>query len=82
MSRVRHHQTRTDGLRRRASSYANKLLKTSATLELLAVYDFDCGIGIVSRGQGRYLIARGTTPKYGAKALPAREDPVLGIALD
>ena len=56
--------------------YGNKLLVTDESFKLVGKFDFDCGIGIVKSGSGKFLIGRGggSGEKRTGRALVARVD--------
>lgn len=64
--------------------YGNELLKTDASFKLLGKYDFDCGIGIITNGPNRFLVARGSCDKEkgcNGRLLQAQPDDKLGLKL-
>ena len=64
--------------------YGNKLLKTDTSFQLLAIYKFDCGLGIAGGITRNYLVARGTTTQgkgCTGRLLAATADKTAGLIL-
>ena len=58
------------------------LLKADAGLKKVERFEFDCSLGIVPVGGGKFLVARGTSTKdkgHTGKLVPAEADKELGL---
>jgi hypothetical protein len=61
------------------------LLKADASLSQVERFEFDCSLGIVPDGEGKFLVARGGFSKEGGhtgRLVPALADDVLGLRVD
>lgn len=64
--------------------YGNRLLKVDPAYRLIGNFRFDCGLGIVGDGEGKFLVGRGSCPfdvgclGQAARAFPHRQ---LGLTL-
>ena len=60
------------------------LLKADPSLQKVQRFEFDCSLGIVPLGGGRFLVARGIFVKdkgYTGRLVMAEAEPVQGLAV-